>query len=84
MLGSPDTASQKASEAGLKVRETGQKAGEAAQKMGETVTTATRSGKATTQQKADDIAAEAQKAWDAQQGDSAWQKVRQHAWEFLN
>ena len=80
VLGSSETTGattgQKASEAGQKVRETGQKAGEAGQKVGETIATAAKGGKSTAQQKAADIAADADKAWKAQQGDSAWQKVR--------
>ena len=74
-MGTPDTAGQKASEAAQKARETGGKAGETGQKVGETLSAALKGGKASAQEKADGIAADAQKAWKAQQGDSAWQKV---------
>jgi hypothetical protein len=75
VMGTPPTAGQKASEAAQKARETGGKAGETGQKVGETLSAALKGGKATAQEKADGIAAEADKAWKAQQGDSAWQKV---------
>ena len=74
-MGTPDSASQKATEAAQKARETGGKAGETAQKVGETIGAAVRGGKKSAQEKTDGIAADAQKAWKAQQGDSAWQKV---------
>ena len=75
-MGTPDTAGAKATETAQKARETGGKAGETAQKAGETIGAAVRGSKSAAQDKADGIASDAQKAWKAQQGDSAWQKVR--------